>query len=74
MKTNTSEVARLRRLIEAECSALQLMTHAPAIVASHAIIDSRFRVLDTYVKQLGEHVGQQEATKITTSIYREVIG
>ena len=71
---NKSEVARLRERIERECEAIRRVFEEPAIVASHASIEARYRNLQGLSEELKPHVGEQEATHILVEVYKEVVG
>lgn len=57
----SSEVAQLRRQIERECEALQMLKHAFAAVASHEIINHHYEQLGAIYERLAPHVGEQAA-------------
>lgn len=67
---NVSEVARIRANIEAECEALQNLTLFSRI-ASHDIINARFKNLDACHKELRTIIGENEATSTIVAIYNE---
>ncbi len=71
---NKSEVARIRERIERECEAIHRVFEEPAIVASHASIEARYRNLHGLTKELEPHVGEQEATSILVEVYHKVVG
>ena len=74
MQEYKSEVARIRVLIELECQAIRRVFEEPAIVASHAAIDARYRNLGTHQAVLELHVGEQEARETVVDIYQKVVG
>ena len=74
MKSNQSEVARLRERIELECQAIRRVFEDPAIVASHASIEARYRNLDGLTQELKPFVGDEKATGVLVEIYSEVVG
>ena len=67
----SSEVARIRAQIEAELYAMSLLINAPAIVASHCVIEHKYNCLDTLGKKLSDVVGEEEADKIMVDLYVE---
>ena len=67
----SSEVARIRAQIEAEIASLNLLIGAPAIVASHRIIEHKYSYLDRLGNELSEVVGKEEADKFITNMYME---
>ena len=69
-----SEVARIRRQIEAECEAMRLAMNGYAVVASHRIIDNRYRSLGKRHEELEKHVGKEQANAIVLDIYTKVVG
>ncbi len=69
-----SEVARIREQIDLECQAIRRVFEEPAVVASHASIDARYRNLDGLTQQLKPLVGEQEATSTLVEMYNEVVG
>ena len=74
MQEYKSDVARIRVLIELECQAIRRVFEEPAIVASHAAIDARYRNLGTHQEDLEQHVGEQEARETIFDIYQRVVG
>lgn len=71
-KNYTSEVARTRENIEAECEALRhlmLFSHS----ASHEIIHARFQALDACHQELRAVMPEQEATSLIVAIYTDVV-
>ncbi len=74
MQEYKSDVARIRVLIELECQAIRRVFEEPAIVASHAAIDARYRNLGTHQEALEQHVGEQEARETIVDIYQKVVG
>ncbi len=72
--SNQSEVARIRRQIELEAEALALAMSGPAIMASHAAIDARYRNLGKAKEELASIVGEEEATDTMTDTYKRIIG
>ncbi|MBV9231552.1 MAG: hypothetical protein JOZ18_19745 [Chloroflexi bacterium] len=68
-----SEVARLRRLIELECEALQHLRTGFAVTSSHEIINHRYDGIATAQQQLAAIVGEQEATRMAVEIYMRVM-
>ena len=69
-----SDVARLRERIELECQAIRRVFEEPAIMASHASIEARYRNLDGLAQELKPLVGDEEATDVLVEIYNEVVG
>lgn len=69
-----SEVARLMRQIELECEAMQLAMHGYAVVASHDIINQKYRNIGALEDQLATIVGKKEAATIACETYIHVIG
>ncbi|HLX57552.1 MAG TPA: hypothetical protein VKR83_11040 [Ktedonobacteraceae bacterium] len=69
-----SEVARIRQQIEAECEAMRLAMYGYATVASHRIIDNRYRSLGKRQEELEKHVGKEEANAIVVDTYATVVG
>ena len=59
-----SEVARLMRQIESECTAMQLALHGYATVASHKIITHRYDALAKHHTALEKQVGKEEADRL----------
>ncbi len=74
MQEYKSEVARIRAQIELECQAIRRVFEEPAICASHASIDARYRNLGTHQEALEQHVGEQEARETLVDIYQKVVG
>ncbi len=74
MQEYKSEVARIRAQIELECQAIRRVFEEPAICASHAAIDARYRNLGTHQEALEQHVGEQEARETVVNIYQKVVG
>ncbi len=74
MREYKSEVARIRAQIELECEAIRRVFEEPAIYASHAAIDARYRNLDTHQDALQQHVGEQEAMQTVVDIYEKIVG
>ena len=74
MQEYKSEVARIRAQIELECQAIRRVFEEPAIVASHAAIDARYRNLGTHQTALELHIGEREARETIVNIYQEVVG
>ena len=72
MEQYRSEVARIRASIEAECEALNNLSLFTC-TASHDIINSRFKALDTYHQELQDIVGEVEATETVVTIYNEKV-
>ena len=67
---STSELARLREQIELECQALQNMMQFSA-VASHCMINRRYRNLEKYHHQLKTLVSEEQAVNIVVDIYNQ---
>ena len=74
MQEYKSDVARIRALIELECEAIRRVFEEPAICASHAAIDARYRNLGSHQDALEQHVGEQEATQTVVDIYEKIVG
>jgi len=74
MQEYKSEVARIRAQIELECQAIRRVFEEPAICASHAAIDARYRNLGTHQEALEQHVGEQEARETVVNTYQKVVG
>lgn len=58
-----SEVARIRQQIEAECEAMRLAMYGYAVVASHKVIENRYKSLGKRQEELEQHVGKEEAKR-----------
>ncbi len=69
---STSELVKLREQIELECQAIQHLMDFSA-VASHRVIDRRYRNLDQYRDQLKSLVGEDQATGIVVDIYNQLV-
>jgi len=69
---STSELVKLREQIELECQAIQHLMDFSA-VASHRVIDRRYRNLDQYCDQLKSLVGEHQATSIVVDIYNQFV-
>ncbi len=69
-----SEVTRIREQIDLECQAIRRVFEEPAVVASHASIDARYRNLHGLTQELKPLVGEQEATSVLVEIYNDVVG
>jgi hypothetical protein len=69
-----SEVARLRRLIELECEALQLLKTGYAVTSAHKIINHKYQGIGTAQEELATIVGEQEAARIAVETYIQVMG
>ena len=69
---STSELVRLREKIELECQVIQHLMDFSA-VASHCVIDKRYRNLDQYRDQLKSLVGEDQATSIVVDIYNRLV-
>lgn len=74
MQEYKSDVARIRAQIELECQAIRRVFEEPAIVASHAAIDARYRNLGIHQEALEQHIGEQGAREILVDIYQRVVG
>lgn len=74
MQENRSDVARIRAQIEGECQAIRRVFEEPALVASHAFIEARYRNLGTYQEALTDHMSEPEAKEEVVDIYRRVVG
>ena len=74
MQEYKSEVARIRAQIELECQAIRRVFEEPAIVASHAAIDARYRNLGIHQEAFEQHIGEQEARETLVDIYQSVVG
>jgi hypothetical protein len=68
-----SEVAHLRRLIELECEALELLRTGYAVTSSQKIINHKYRAIGVIQEELAAIVGEQEAVRIAVEIYMQVI-
>lgn len=64
----TSEIARLREQIEAECESLRMLRLFSS-TASHELIRVKFDVLDKHYQQLIGVVGKTEAVAMCFTIY-----
>lgn len=71
---NKSEVARLMRQVDLEAEAITLAMNGPAITASHAAIDARYRNLGRAQEGLASQVGEEKATDIMTDAYKRKLG
>lgn len=69
-----SEIARLRSQIELECEAIRMAMNGYAVVASHEIIEQRYKSLGRCQADLAQHVGTDEAGRMVVEIYTSVIG
>jgi transcriptional regulator of met regulon len=69
-----SEIARLRRLIELECEAMERGLTGYAITAKHDIIAHRYDRIDAYRKQLVQITDEAQAAKIIAEIYMHTVG
>jgi hypothetical protein len=69
---STSELVKLREQIELECQAIQHLMDF-SVVASHRVIDRRYRNLDQYRDQLKSLVGEDQATGIVVDIYNQLV-
>jgi uncharacterized coiled-coil protein SlyX len=69
-----SEIARLRRLIELECAAMEQGLTGYSITARHDIIAHKYDQLDTYQKQLEQLIGKTQAKKTMAEIYIYTVG
>ena len=68
-----SEIARIRQQIEAECEAMRLAMYGYAAVASHKVIENRYKSLGKRLAELEQHVGEEEADAIVVEIYTKVV-
>jgi hypothetical protein len=69
-----SEVARIRRQIEAEIEALQLGMYGLAYGTSrHDFINKRMNSVGTYHTRLADYVGENEANEMVYTLYNETI-
>lgn len=68
-----SEVAEMRQRIEWECEALQRMRLGFAAVASHDTIQHKYRQLEQYQNQLGQLIGEEQATELMVETYNRVV-
>ncbi len=68
----SSEVAKLRQQIELECQAIQHLMQF-SVLASHRVIDRRYRNLDQYRDQLKSLAGDDQATSIVVDIYNQLV-
>ncbi len=69
-----SEVARLREQIEAEYLAMRFgLSGLAKGMATHQFIHARFKNIGTCCDRLETHVGEQEATRIISELYNEVM-
>jgi hypothetical protein len=71
-KNNRSEVARLLQCIDEQYQAVQRMFTEPAITAPHAFITARQEQIASYVEQLREQVGDQQAFALLNSASSQV--
>jgi hypothetical protein len=69
-----SEVARIMQQIELTCQAMQLGLHGYAEVASHQIINHKYKTLGQYMQQLDALVGEEEATNMVADTYIRMLG
>lgn len=68
----SSDVAALRRQIEAECAAMKQALTGYAAVSKHEIIAHRFEAIGKCQEQLTASVGAQEAQRILYETYGQV--
>ena len=73
MSSDQSEIARIRQAIASECDALRLAFSGPAVTASHAIIEARFKQIEDCTNQLSALVGESEATTTAIDIYIDIV-
>jgi len=69
-----SEIARLRRLVELECEAMERGLNGYAITAKHEIIAHRYDRIDAYRQQLEQLTDKKQASKIIAEIYMRTVG
>ncbi len=69
MNTHISDVARIRKQIEAEYIAAQRGLEGLAAVARHEYITTRMENMDRYHQQLVGLVGEERAIQITAQVF-----
>lgn len=60
----TSEVAKMRRIIEQEAEALGHVFNGPSNMGGHDFVSARYRILDAQWEELAKQVGEQNATEL----------
>lgn len=69
----TSQIAQIKANIETECRAINQALTGYAALAKHSIINHRYQALNTHKEELGKIVGKDEACRIMTHIYTDVL-
>ncbi|MEO6888766.1 MAG: hypothetical protein ABI456_06200 [Ktedonobacteraceae bacterium] len=69
MDTGMSEVAQLRKQIEAEYIAAQRGLEGLAVTARHQFITARMENMDRYHRQLIELVGEEQAIQMVARVF-----
>ena len=69
-----SEIARIQRLIELECEAMERGLNGYAITAKHEIIAQKYDRIDEYRQQLEQLTDKKQASNIIGEIYIRTIG
>ncbi|GAC1691870.1 MAG: hypothetical protein PVS3B1_30730 [Ktedonobacteraceae bacterium] len=64
-----SEVAQLREKIEYEIQAMKWGLTGFAAIASHKVIENKYNQIGNYQDQLGELIGETEASKVVVDTY-----
>lgn len=70
---NTSEIARVRWLIERNCEAMLRVSNDAGFSAKHEMIRKRYSAFGKREEQLAQMVGAEKANQIAYSIYNEVM-
>ncbi len=68
-----SEIARLKENIETECRAINQALYGYTALAKHTIINHRYQALGKHKEDLKKIVGEDEACRIMTDIYTDVL-
>lgn len=69
-----SDIARLRRQIELECTALRQALNGFAVSASHEAITARYDRLGAYQEELEQLTSPQKANEAVCEIYTRCLG
>ena len=70
---NTSEIARMRWLIERNCEALVRVSNDAGFSAKHETIRKWYTAFGKREEQLAKIVGMEKANQIAYGIYNEVM-
>ena len=68
MKSEISEVARIRRQIEAEYQAMQSGLTGYAVTARHDIIEHKYDAIGAHHEQLIRLIGEQKALEVVIEV------